>query len=158
MTRSGIHHRRGTAYILVLGTAMIVTTIGLSSLLIMRVHTRVAEASRDELKARFYAQSVVDIVMFRIANDVNWRTTHTNDTWTAEEKITELTFQYKLVDELDSDLTDDGYEPARLHAKAAVGTSVRIYSVVLDPDVDGGGVLTGSVTPVPGTWRQEILP
>ena len=131
MTRRHHHNNRGSAYILVLGTAMIVTTIGLSSLLIMRVHTHTANASRYEIKARFYAQSVVDIVLFRIAADANWRTTYTNDTWTSQEHIRELWFRYKLVDEQDGDLADDAYQPVRVYAEATVGTAVRIYSVLL---------------------------
>ena len=128
---------RGSAYVLVLGTAMVVTTIGMSALLIMRVHTHTANASRDEIKARFYGQSVVDIVLFRIANDANWRTTYTNDTWTGREKIRELRFRYKLVDEEDGDLADDVYQPARLYAEATVGAAVRIYSVLLNPGSSG---------------------
>ena len=158
MTRPGARRRRGSAYVLVLGTAMIVTTIGMSSLLLMRVHTHVANASRDEVKARFYAPSVADYVAFRIALNANWRTTCTNDTWTLEQTFGELKYRHKLVDEGDGDLADDDYQPVRLYAKATVGNAVRIYSVLLEPDVDGVGALTGSMTPVPGTWRQEVLP
>ena len=158
MTRPDARHRRGSAYILVLGTAMIVTTIGMSSLLLMRVHTHVANASRDEVKARFFGPSVADLATFRIASNAAWRTAYTNDAWTNEQTVGELKFRYKLIDEADGDLGDDGYQRARLYAKATVGSAVRIYSVMLEPDVDGGGALTGSVTPVPGTWRQEVLP
>jgi len=110
---------------------MIVTTIGLSSLLIMRVHTHTADASRYEVKARFYAQTVVDIVLFRITSDPNWRTTYTNDTWTVREKVRELRFRYKLVDEEDGDLADNTYQSVRVYAEATVGTAVRLYSVLL---------------------------
>ena len=158
MTRPGARRRRGSAYILVLGTAMIVTTIGMSSLLLMRVHTHVANASQDEVKARFYGPSVADYATFRIAGDANWRNTYTSDLWTPQITVGEMKFRCKLVDEADGDLADDDYQPVRLYSEATVGSAVRIYSVVLEPDVDGGGALTGSVTPVPGTWRQEVLP
>ena len=158
VTRRRHHNRRGTVYILVLGTAMIVTTIGMSALLIMRVHTRIAEASLDEVKARFYAQSAVDVATFWIAADADWRPTYTNDTWTPYDTAGELKFRLKFVDEQDGDLADDVYQPVRVYAEAKVKAAVRIYAVVVEPDVDGGWALTGSVTPVPGTWRQEVLP
>jgi len=101
---------------------MIVTTIGLSSLLMMPVHSDVANASRDEVKARFYAPSVADLAVFRIAANANWSTEYTNDQGTTEQTVGELEFRYKLVDQED------------------------------------GGVSTISVTTVPDTWRQEVLP
>ena len=128
------HHRRGSAYIAVLGTAMIITIIGLSSLLITRVQQRAAAGSHDLVKARFQGESTVDLAQFWIAEDPNWRTSLKNDVWSGVRTIDEADISYKLVDEVDGDLANDDTQPVRVYSKAVVGNATRIYSMELAPD------------------------
>lgn len=158
MQRTSHHRCRGSVYVLVLGTAMIVSTIGLSTLLLARVHNHAARMNLNELKARFYGPSVVELALFRIEADANWRSTYTHDRWLANEAVGELTFTFKLVDEQDTDLANDALDPVRLYAAALVDDALRIYSIQLLPDVDLAGIPTGTMTPAPGTWRREVLP
>jgi len=135
--------RRGSAYIAVLGAATIVTVIGLSALWVARVRGRGAKVDQDAAQARFYAQSAVDIVRFRIANDPNWRTTYTHDTWQADKALGEHTFSFKLADEADGDLANDPSQPVRLYTRANVGDATRLYSVLLQPP-ESPNVLTNT--------------
>lgn len=80
-----------------------------------------------------FAQAVLDLALFRLAGDPNWRSTHTHDTWTSEQTVGDVSFSYKLCDEQDADLANDLTQPVRLHARATAGDAVRIYSVLLQP-------------------------
>ena len=123
--------RRGTAYVFVLLTAVILSVIGLTALAAARVQTHVQSDSERVLQARYLAASVVEVALQRIDNDANWRTTYTNDTWTPEESYKGAKFRFKLVDETDGDLANDSSQSARLHVSAGVGVALRLYSVGL---------------------------
>lgn len=110
---------------------MLVTIIGLSSLLAGRVRLRVAALNESAIKADCAATSMIELALLRITNDPSWRTTYTNDTWTADETIGDITYSFKLVDEQDGDLAVGLASPVRLLGKATVGDVVRIYSVLL---------------------------
>ncbi len=125
--------RRGSVYVAVLGVAMMVTILGLSALAATRLRRDSAVGTETVVKASLYAQSVVDIVLYRLENDPNWRTTYTHDIWTADEPVGEVTFAYHFVDEADGDLANDPTQPVRLYVKATVGEAVRIASVRLAP-------------------------
>ena len=135
---------RGSTYVLVLSTATIVTIIGLSGLMASRIQFRVVGAEEEAVKARLHAQSVVNIVAFRVNGDPLWRTNHTHDTWTANEDLGELSFQYKLVDKVDTDLANDPLHPVRLRAHASVGSVTRVYSLDLAPVTTGLNAVTNS--------------
>ncbi len=124
-------HAKGGVYIVVLGTAMFVTVVGMSALLMARINTRITNADRDIVKARYYAQSLIEVGMLKAMTDPNWRTTHTNDIWSTDYTWDETVVTYKFVDENDADLADNPADPVRLYAKATVNDAVRIYSVVL---------------------------
>ena len=130
MQRAGINaeinarRRRGSIYVLVLG----VSTLALS-----RIQTRISGAQLPAAKARFAAQSLIEVALLRIANDPDWRSTYVHEVWTDEETVGDALGAYKLVDELDGDLANGPTDPVRLYAKATVGEAVRLCSVELTP-------------------------
>jgi hypothetical protein len=123
-------------YVAVLMTATIVAVIGISALTITRVELRSGEGTKDMIEARFYAQSAVEMGAFSINDDPTWRTTYSNDTWVAEQPIGNGTYTWKLVDEQDADLGNDPSQPVRLYGKGTAGDAVRIYSMLVDTEVD----------------------
>ena len=129
--RPKAHSRRGGIYVLVLGASILVTVIGVSAVALARIRTRVSSAELPAAKARFAAQSLIEVALLRIAGDSNWRSTYTSDTWTADEVVGDAIGAYKLVDELDDDLDNDPTHPVRLYTKATVGSAVRVCSVEL---------------------------
>jgi len=126
--------------------SLLVTCIGLSSLLAMRVERRTAGLTEAVTQARVAAPSFIEVALLRIANDPTWRSTYTHDVWTTDETVDHVTYNFKFVDEQDADLSNDAYQPARLYAKATVGEAVRIYSVLLAAEGPQGGTLERRVS------------
>jgi hypothetical protein len=135
-----LNRRRGSVYVFVLSTALLVTCIGLSSLLAVRVERRTAAVTQAAVQARFGAASFLEVVVLRIAQNPTWRSSYTHNVWTSDETVDGITYTFKFVDEQDGDLSDDAYQPARLYAKASVGEAVRIYSVLLATEGSGGSI------------------
>ncbi len=131
--------RRGSVYVVVLGAAMIVTVLGFSAVQATRIERRTSAADEAAVKARFYAESAVDVVRYRLANNPTWRSTAVNNAWTSPEIVGEAKLRYKLTDELDADLANDAADPVRLTAMATVGNAVRMFSVELAPLNSGPG-------------------
>ena len=126
--------RRGSAYVVVLGAAMIVTVLGFSAVQATRVERRASAGDEAAVKARFYAESAIDVVRYRLDNNASWRSTAVNDAWTSAEIVGEAELRYKLVDEGDANLANDPMDPVRLTAKATVGNVVRIYGIYLESE------------------------
>jgi hypothetical protein len=120
-------------YVTVLGVATLVTIIGLGALMVVRVEQRAVKVTEAALKADFAAQSGTDLMLFWLSSNPNWRTTYTNDTWTAPQTIDQAALSFKLVDELDGNLANDPTQPVRLYIKAVVGEATRLYSLRLRP-------------------------
>ncbi len=133
MGGTGLTRRRGSAYIGLIGVAMIVTVIGLSALLGVRVELRTARLTEASAASQFVAPSIIEVGLLRINEDPDWRRTYTHDVWGIEETIGALKYTLKLVDEQDGDLANDPTDLARLYAKTTVGDAVGIYSVLLKP-------------------------
>ncbi len=68
------HRRRGSAYLVVLGTATIVAIIGLSSVMVARLHHRTNTLSASSSEARFYAQSMAEAFIGGTKGIPTWRT------------------------------------------------------------------------------------
>ena len=124
--------RRATIYIAVLAVSMFVAVIGLSALTLTRIQNRTVTGTEDAVKARFYAQSVVELALFYVNTDADWRNNYVTDVWTPNTPMGPATLSFKLVDEQDGDLADSPTDPVRLHGAAAVDNAVRIFSLLLE--------------------------
>ena len=76
------HARRGGAYVLVLGSCMLVTILGLTAIAASRGLARIGTADNDQVHAQAHAQSAIGLGRFWIAQDPMWRTTRTAGSWT----------------------------------------------------------------------------
>ncbi len=139
-------------YVAVLGVALVVTVIGLSALLTVQLANRSADLLESAAKADFYAQAYVDLTLNKLVNTANWRTTYTNDTWTADRTIGEVTCAFRLVDEADGNLADDANEPVRVYAKATMRSAVRSYSVQATPTASRNLLLNGDMEDGTTNW------
>ncbi len=135
------YRHRGSVYVFVLSTALLVTCIGMSSLFAVRVERRTATLTHAAAQARFGAASLLEVGVLFLAENPTWRSMVTHDVWTTDATVDNITYAFKWVDEEDGDLSDDAYEPARLYARASVGEAVRIYSVLLAAEGPGGSVV-----------------
>lgn len=144
------HNHRGTAYIVVLATSMIITVVGLSAMVAGRVQHRVAGSTRDFAEARLYAMSAVDLGFLLIEQnppDTNWRNLLGNNGGFPIQDRTigrgRLTLQAQ--DPLDGDL-NNGPDPVFLTGIGELGDTRYKLQVQLD----------GSGSPVPGTWQRVV--
>lgn len=126
--------RHGTAYVAVLGVSMIMSVVGLAAVSLMRVERRSVEVNNNVVKARFGAQSALEVAMYRIAHDPDWRANLADDTWTANKNFKDHTISLKYVDEQDNTLADDVSQPVRIYAKVTYGEATRVHSVLIEPE------------------------
>ena len=103
--------RRASIYVMVLGTSLVVSVIGLSALLAIRIKRRTVELTIDFAQARLHAQSAIELGFRRISSDPNWRTTYPNGVWEADRPIGTGTFTLEGTDPdglpLSNDVMDD---------------------------------------------------
>lgn len=134
MKNTGSCRCKGSAYVFILTVSVLVTGIGLAALLAVRVERRSANLTEATVKARFAALSLMQVVLLRITEDPDWRTTYSHDVWEPKESADGVVYTFKLVDEQDGNLANDSSQSVRLYAKAMVGDAVRIYSVLLNEE------------------------
>ena len=90
--------RRGTAYILVVGAATIVSLVGVSGLLVTRLQFRQAVESAAWTEAGELALSGIELGIARVKAAANWRTGFTNNTEITPISLGSGTMSFKLVD------------------------------------------------------------
>ncbi len=122
--------RQATILLAVLGATLVVALIGLSAITAMRIQNRRQVLHEDVIQASHYAQSVIDLGLYRIAADSSWRTNYSG--WTTTYTIGDAELTFTLSDD-DLDLSDNAYDRVVLTGQAQVGMALRAYSVALDP-------------------------
>jgi hypothetical protein len=135
------HGRRGSVYILVLGTGMLLTVVGLSVLTLARLNGRTILWANNSKEARVLAEAAVEWALTKLADDANWRTTYTNGVETAPVALGHGTISFKLVDEIDGNLANIPTDPVRIYGSGRAGAATRIYSAKLVPNGLGLDVL-----------------
>ncbi len=115
--------RRGSMYVVVLGSTMVITVIGLSALMLARVERTSAEGTADLSAARFYAQSAIEMGQHNIREDSNWRQTYSNGVWDADNLIGTGKYTLEGIDPADGDLNNSPTEPVLLLGTGFEGRS-----------------------------------
>lgn len=126
--------RRGSAYLLVLGAAMLVALIGVSSLMVNRVHRRAVTIGADRIQARELARTALDRGFWEIKNNpLVWRTTFAAGTITSIP-FGDGTFTLNATDTVDGDLLNNTTDPVTLIGVGTCGSATYRIQVVLDGD------------------------
>jgi hypothetical protein len=112
---------------------MLVTVIGITSLLVARVQYRVSSGADDRAKARTYAQSGMELAMLLINQDPNWRATLGNSNWPTDETIGDGTYTIEVVDEIDSNVTVGDGDPLVVKAIGQSGVARQMIQAQLIP-------------------------
>lgn len=97
MWRSRRTKRRGTIYVAVIGTAVIVALIGLSGLMLVRIERRISTEGKNLSDASLLAQSAIEHAITVLSKDTNWRSTYTHNSWQATQSFGAGSFKWKLV-------------------------------------------------------------
>ncbi|MFQ5492214.1 MAG: hypothetical protein ACE5GE_15980, partial [Phycisphaerae bacterium] len=108
--------RRASMYVVVMSTAMLITLIGLAALNLSRVEQRSTGAIGDLGQARLLAQSAIEMGIYWVDRDSNWRSTYPNGTWTTGESVGNGSFTLQGLDATDGNLANSNTDPLRLVA------------------------------------------
>jgi hypothetical protein len=131
--------RRGSIYVALLGTALIVAVIGLSALSAVRVRRAGAQGTNDLAVARFCAQSAIEMGFHWIESDPAWRDNRPNGVWAADRPIGDGTFTLEGTDPDGLPLNNSEYDPLVLTGTGVKGGARYKLQVRLLPQ---GGALT----------------
>jgi hypothetical protein len=131
-------HRRGSAYILVLGVALLLTVIGMGTLLTTRLAGKQSGNAADWQQAGLIAQSMVEQAMSNLnaqiaANPATWRSAFTSYTSGNTAAFTQTNSigvgSWVVKDEVDGNFANNYADPFRLYGIGKVGQATRVYSV-----------------------------
>jgi len=115
--------RRGSMYVAVLGSTMVITVIGMSALMLARVERSSVVGTADLSAARFYAQSAIEMGQHKIRQDSNWRQTYPSGVWEADRTIGSGKYTLEGIDPIDNDLGNSAAEPLLLRGTGFEGQS-----------------------------------
>jgi carbohydrate binding protein with CBM4/9 domain len=124
--------RRGTIYIMTLGTALIVGMLAAAALLAVRTQRRQADLAQEMLQARLNAQAGLEMALFRIEENSNWRQLLTADTWATPASTPCGAYSFLGVDPDDANLTDDDFDPVGITATGTCGPATQKIAVRLE--------------------------
>lgn len=124
---------RGTAYVLVLCIAMLVTIIGVAALTVARLQLRSSSLSSDAEEARLNAQSAVELTKEWCLLDPNWRNVRKPGNWVSGQAIGSGSFSISAVDPIDNDISNNPLDPLLVTATGFRGRARQQIQVTLQP-------------------------
>ncbi len=145
LTKAG-HRQRGSVYILVLASSLLVATIGISSLMAARVQLRATSSARDKVKSRELARTAIDRGLWEVQNNaLGWRGV------LASGVLTNVSFgggSFTLVasDLVDGNVLNNTTDPVLLFGVGDSGQARFMLYVMLNGD--------GTVQE--GTWKRHV--
>ncbi len=118
-----------------MGAALIVSLLALSVLTGIRIQLRQVAENSDTLKARLYARAGIDMALYQIKHDANWRQNAAN--WTTDHAVGTGYFSFTMTDPVDGNLTNSIYDPVVIVATGKSGTARHKLRVRLDVELPG---------------------
>lgn len=138
--------RRGTIYVIVLLSSLLVATIGVSALQLVRLQSRMASDYTDFIAARAHARAAIEIGMLKIRNDKNWRTSLGNGSWVTDNPIETGKYSISAFDPVDNDVTQGDNHPVILTGIGKKGDAAFKVSARLEVGPRIGSCLEVSMT------------
>ena len=136
MTNPEVCNRRGSIYIAVTGTAMIVALVGFTSIHLSRLELRRSTAQNENNYARQLAQSGVEFAVAVIESNPSWRSTYSHGAeYTRSPSGMDADIIFRFLDNVDSDLANDTTHDVEIQGIGRYGDSEFRYSVTYAPSV-----------------------
>jgi len=136
MIKPNVPSRRGTIYILVLMTAVIVTLIGILGFRMVESQARVARIDAQRDNAATLAESAVQWGIHYVMLADGWR-----DSVSSGANIRTMTLGDGQISVLlfdpDGDLADDDTDAVTIVGTGTMGDATQSYAVTLEPGTDG---------------------
>jgi len=124
---------RGTAYVLVLCIATLVTIAGIAALTVARVQLRSSAMSSDAEVARLNAQTAIELAKLWCYNDTDWRTNRKDGNWADSIAINGGSFSVSVTDPIDGDFRTGPLDPLVVTATGYQGRARQQIRVTLNP-------------------------
>lgn len=141
--RRRTHRRRGTVYVVVLTSAMLVAVISVSAVLSMRVRNEQLQGGNDLIAARLHARSAIEMGLHAITATSDWRDRFDTGAWFANEPLGTGSFTLSADDPADGDLATGICDSVELtatgvqgHSRATLRVTLRADAVDHDPHYD----------------------
>lgn len=142
MTYPADRSRAGSAYIVALSMATLLTVTGLSGIALLRSSRGSIAADSSMIRARSLARSGIELALARIDDDPDWRTTMAAGEAVASTDIYERAkLRVSIEDTEDDDLTNDETQSVVLTSTAGVGASIQSLRVVCVSEAEGYPVM-----------------
>jgi hypothetical protein len=122
--------RRGATYIAVLGTTLVVMTLGLAGLITARSQARASGYLSDSVDARLYAMTGIDFARLQIFQNSNWRTVYSNGAWATNQAIGVGTLSVSVVNP-NGALNRSLFDPVTVTATGVKNSATHISQVTL---------------------------
>ncbi len=137
--------RRGTIYLITMGTALIVSVLAIAALLSVRVQRREVNDVADTARAQLYAQAAIDMALLRIADTPDWREKLAGGAWEADQPIGQGSYTIQATDPVDGRLDNGMYDPVEIVATGRSGPARHMLSVRLNVKQPGLACLEASL-------------
>lgn len=123
--------RRGTAYVIVLGTTMIVAALAATALTTTRIRHRYASESIDASIARQCAADGIEAARLWIRKDAAWRTTRTAGVWATNLPMGAGSVTIEVSDPVDGNLARGRHDAVIVKSTGKMGSARFIQQVTL---------------------------
>jgi len=123
--------RRGSAYVAILGVSLMLSVVGFSALIGVRVDRRATQAGSDFTQARLLAQSAIEMGIHHVGKDQAWRSARPNGTWESNRALTTGTYTLAGVDPNDGVLNNSNFDPLVLTGTGLAGVAAYKLSATL---------------------------
>ncbi len=128
--------RRGSTYLVVLFTSLIVTVVAFAGFQRLRIQEQDATLQRDWNEAAVLASSAVEYALTKLGNDHDWRNAYydrVDGHYSEPMAFGRGTIRWQLEDPVDGDLRDSQDDPVRIYGYGTVGSSQRVFSMLAWP-------------------------
>lgn len=126
-------NRRGAAlFALVISVSLLVSVLGMTSLVLMRIERQNVSREHDVILAKRHAHSAVELGLSRISQYSDWRTRYANGVWETVSINNANDVSIVGIDPVDGRLDDDTSESVKIIGTGTVGKARQKESVVLD--------------------------
>lgn len=147
--------RRGTLYVAVVGTTMLVAVIATAAILASQVRQRSVAGGQAATLARIYAQSAVELGLQRIADTSTWRTSLGQGTWYSGLALGDGRLVLTVTGPSGAALSTDVCSRAEFAAYGYQADARQAYRVQVEPDAATDMTIRDAIltlNPV-GYWR-----
>jgi len=133
-----LRRRRGSAFVLVVAVALLVTAVSMAALLAARITGRTESSANDWDEAGTLASAAVAHALSYLNaaatnSPTGWRTGYVSNQTVFTQPMGRGTFSWALRDEVDGNLQYSYLRPVRIYGTGVVNAATRVYSVQVIP-------------------------